>query len=140
VFVQSATNIFVVCLAVSDLTLCLFSLPVQLHYQLTDNWYFGSALCRVIFAAFAVPMYLSTCTVMLIAVDRSTYSTSSLHFIVSCHLPQHSYSFFPHCTNTSPHDALVMNRLQIVHTLLTYLHLLQAKIYQPVVLLSFTHC
>ena len=67
---QSATNVFVVCLAVSDLALCLFSLPVQLHYQLTDNWYFGSALCRVVFAAFAVPMYLSTVTVMLIAVDR----------------------------------------------------------------------
>jgi len=67
---QSATHVFVVCLAVSDLALCLFSLPVQLHYQLTDNWYLGSALCRVIFAAFAVPMYLSTVTIMLIAVDR----------------------------------------------------------------------
>jgi len=68
--VQSATHVFVVCLAVSDLALCLFSLPVQLHYQLTDNWFLGSALCRVIFAAFAVPMYLSTVTIMLIAVDR----------------------------------------------------------------------
>ena len=69
-FLQSATHVFVVCLALSDLALCLFSLPVQLHYQLTDNWYLGSALCRIIFAAFAVPMYLSTITIMLIAVDR----------------------------------------------------------------------
>jgi len=67
---QSATYVFVVCLAVSDLALCLFSLPVQLHYQLTNNWYFGNTLCRVVFAAFAVPMYLSTVTIMLIAIDR----------------------------------------------------------------------
>lgn len=70
IILQSATHVFVVCLAVSDLALCMFSLPVQLHYQLTDNWYLGSALCRIIFAAFAVPMYLSTITIMLIAVDR----------------------------------------------------------------------
>ena len=61
---------FVVCLAVSDLALCIFSLPIQLHYQLTDNWNFGSTLCRIVFAAFAVPMYLSTVTIMLIAIDR----------------------------------------------------------------------
>jgi len=69
--VQSATNVFVACLALSDLALCVFSLPVQLHYQLTNTWYFGHALCRVVFAAFAVPMHLSTCTIMFIALDRS---------------------------------------------------------------------
>jgi len=75
---QSATNVFVVCLAVSDLMLCMFSLPVQLHYQLTDNWFFGDALCRVVFAAFAVPVHLSTVTVMLIAVDRFDTTTISI--------------------------------------------------------------
>lgn len=67
---QTATNVFVLCLAISDLALCIFSLPVQLHYQLTNRWYFGSVLCRIVFAAFAVPMYLSTVTILLIAVDR----------------------------------------------------------------------
>jgi len=62
--------VFVLSLAVSDLGLCIFSLPLQLHYQLTDRWRFGALLCRVIFAAFAVPMYLSTVTILLIAIDR----------------------------------------------------------------------
>jgi len=78
VLLQSATHVFVVCLAVSDLVLCMFSLPVQLHYQLTDIWYLGSAMCRVVFAAFAVPVYLSTMTIMLIAVDRCDANTLSV--------------------------------------------------------------
>lgn len=67
---QTVTNIFVINLALSDLALCVFSLPVQLHYQLTDRWVFGEVLCRLVFSAFALPMYLSTVTILLIAVDR----------------------------------------------------------------------
>lgn len=67
---RTVTNIFIANLALSDLWLCVFSLPVQLHYQLTDYWVFGSALCRVVFSAFAVPMYVSTLSILLIAVDR----------------------------------------------------------------------
>jgi len=33
-------------LAASDLWHCLFCLPIQLHYQLTDRWIFGAVLCR----------------------------------------------------------------------------------------------
>ena len=67
---QNITNVFIANLALSDIGLCVFSLPIQLHYQLTDNWVFGSGLCRVVFAAFAMPMYVSTITIMLIAFDR----------------------------------------------------------------------
>src|SRR6218665_552648 len=67
---QTVTNIFVINLAMSDLALCVFSLPIQLHYQLTDRWVFGEVLCRLVFSAFALPMYLSTVTILLIAVDR----------------------------------------------------------------------
>lgn len=31
-------NGFISCLVVSDIVLCTFSLPVQLHYQLTEYW------------------------------------------------------------------------------------------------------
>lgn len=67
---QTVTNIFVISLAASDLSLCVFSLPIQLHYQLTDCWVLGEILCRVVFSAFALPMYLSSVTILLIAVDR----------------------------------------------------------------------
>ena len=67
---QNVTNIFIANLALSDIGLCLLSLPVQLYYQLTDHWIFGEIMCKIIFAAFAVPMYASTLTIFLIALDR----------------------------------------------------------------------
>ena len=35
---HTSTNYFIICLVVSDIVLCTFSLPVQLHYQLTNSW------------------------------------------------------------------------------------------------------
>ena len=67
---QNVTNIFIANLALSDIGLCLLSLPVQLYYQLTDRWIFGEIMCKIIFAAFAVPMYVSTLTILLIATER----------------------------------------------------------------------
>ena len=67
---QNVTNILIANLAIADIGLCMFSLPIQLYYQITDQWIFGDALCRVIFAAFAVPMYGSVLTILLIAYDR----------------------------------------------------------------------
>lgn len=67
---QNVTNIFIANLALSDIGLSVFSLPIQLHYQITDNWIFGTVMCKIIFAAFAVPMYVSTITIFLIACDR----------------------------------------------------------------------
>jgi neuropeptide Y receptor len=63
-------NVFVACLAVSDLWLCVFSGPIQLHYQLTNRWAFGLVLCRIVFAAFAVPVYVSALSILWIAIDR----------------------------------------------------------------------
>lgn len=67
---HNVTNILIANLALSDVGLCVFSLPIQLHYQLTDHWIFGEVLCRLIFSAFAVPVYVSTLTILLIAYDR----------------------------------------------------------------------
>ncbi len=67
---QNVTNIFIANLALSDIGLCIFSLPIQLHYQLTDQWIFGETLCRLVFAAFAMPMHVSALTILLIAFDR----------------------------------------------------------------------
>jgi len=35
---HTSINGFIICLVVSDFVLCTFSLPVQLHYQLTNHW------------------------------------------------------------------------------------------------------
>lgn len=67
---KTVTNVFIGNLAVSDLWLCILSLPVQLHYQMTEKWIFGPALCRIVFPAFAVPLYSSILSILWIAVDR----------------------------------------------------------------------
>ena len=66
----NATNIFIANLAVADILVCVFDLPVSLYYQLTDNWIFGSVLCHIIPCTLGVVVYASALTLMLIAVDR----------------------------------------------------------------------
>ena len=66
----NATNIFIANLAFADVFVCVFDLPVSAYYQITDDWIFGEALCRVIPVCFAVVVYASTLTLTMISVDR----------------------------------------------------------------------
>lgn len=67
---HTPTNIFIMGLAISDILLCSFNLPFQLHYQLTETWAFGGALCRVIMPTFGVPVFVSSMSILMIAIDR----------------------------------------------------------------------
>ncbi|KAK3093416.1 hypothetical protein FSP39_015413 [Pinctada imbricata] len=67
---HTATNIFISTLAVSDIVISVFSLPFQLHYGITNHWAFGSALCHIIYPLFAVPIFVSTLTILMIAGER----------------------------------------------------------------------
>lgn len=75
------TIIFVIVLATNDFCLCIFSLPIQLHYQMTEQWMFGHTMCRIVFSAFALPMYVSALTILLIAIPP--YNLSPQESIVS---------------------------------------------------------
>lgn len=67
---HTPTNIFIMGLAISDILLCSFNLPFQLHYQLTETWAFGGALCRVIMPTYGVPIFVSSMSILMIAIDR----------------------------------------------------------------------
>ncbi len=67
---RTATNIFIANLALADIFVCVFDLPLNAHYQITGSWAFGEALCHVIPAAFAVVVYASTLSLTMIAIDR----------------------------------------------------------------------
>ena len=67
---HTPTNIFIMGLATSDILLCSFNLPFQLHYQLTDVWIFGRTLCHVIMPTFGVPVFVSSMSILMIAIDR----------------------------------------------------------------------
>ncbi|KAH9515475.1 hypothetical protein Btru_014588 [Bulinus truncatus] len=67
---HTVTNIFISYLAIADVALCVFNLPIQLHYQLSNNWMFGRLLCYVAFPSFGVPLFSSSLSILMIAVDR----------------------------------------------------------------------
>lgn len=67
---HTPTNIFIMGLAISDILLCSFNLPFQLHYQLTETWAFGGALCKVIMPTYGVPVFVSSMSILMIAIDR----------------------------------------------------------------------
>ena len=67
---HTVTNIFIAYLAIADVALCVFNLPIQLHYQLNNKWVFGRVLCHVAMPTFGVPFFSSSLAILMIAVDR----------------------------------------------------------------------
>ena len=66
----NATNIFIANLAVADVFVLIFCLPLSGYYQITEDWIFGSALCHVIPPLWGMTVYVSTLTLTMIAIDR----------------------------------------------------------------------
>lgn len=78
------TNIFILGLAMSDIMLCSFNLPFQLHYQLTNQWAFGDALCKVIMPTYGVPVFVSSMSILMIAIDRYVLIVHPFRQRMSC--------------------------------------------------------
>ncbi|CAM0512303.1 unnamed protein product [Fasciola hepatica] len=64
------TNIFVLVLAISDVTLCGFNMPLQAYYELKETNDINSTACKVVFTIFGIPMHVSCLTILMIACDR----------------------------------------------------------------------
>ncbi|CAH1784323.1 unnamed protein product [Owenia fusiformis] len=67
---QSITNIFITNLAVSDIMMCLLSVPFTPLSAFLPSWVFGDAMCHVIPMILGVSVYVSTLTSTAIAIDR----------------------------------------------------------------------
>ena len=66
-------NFFIAALALSDLFLCSFSMPVTMWDLLFANWPFGpntKFLCRIVVCGQAVPLFMSSMAIVAIAWDR----------------------------------------------------------------------
>lgn len=69
----SARNIFIATLALADLQLCLFTMPMTLAGILTKYWPFGPEswfLCKLVQTVQAVTVFFSSFTIAVIAADR----------------------------------------------------------------------
>lgn len=67
---QTVTNLFITNLALSDILLCVLAVPFTPLYTFLGEWVFGSAICHLVPYAQGASVYISTLTLMSIAIDR----------------------------------------------------------------------
>lgn len=67
---QTVTNLFITNLALADILLCIFAVPFTPLYTFQGSWNFGSLLCHIMPFAQGCSVYISTLTLMSIAIDR----------------------------------------------------------------------
>ena len=67
---RTTSNIFILNLAISDLTLCFFSIPFNVYKTLRHTWMFGEFLCRLAPFFQASNVFVSSMSITAIALDR----------------------------------------------------------------------
>lgn len=67
---HTSRNLYVVNLAVSDITLCLVCMPFTLASILQHQWTMGSAFCKLVPLLQGTNIMVSVGTITVIAVDR----------------------------------------------------------------------
>nr|ALM88307.1 neuropeptide receptor A11 [Chilo suppressalis] len=67
---QTVTNLFITNLALSDILLCLFAVPLTPMYTFLGRWVFGRLLCHLMPYVQGTSVYISTLTLTSIAIDR----------------------------------------------------------------------
>lgn len=67
---RSVTNYFLVNLAIADILVCLFCVPINLAASLMSGWIFGSLMCKMVPFLQGLSVNASINTLMAIAIDR----------------------------------------------------------------------
>lgn len=67
---RTQRNIFIINLAISDLTLCLFTQPFNLYKVLKADWMLGTSMCKLVPMCAGMNVFVSTISITAIALDR----------------------------------------------------------------------
>ncbi|XP_031622005.1 uncharacterized protein LOC116340015 isoform X2 [Contarinia nasturtii] len=67
---RTITNIFIVNLAIADLLVIILCLPTTVLWDITETWFFGEAMCKVILYLQTVSVTVSVLTLTFISIDR----------------------------------------------------------------------
>ncbi|XP_064466084.1 neuropeptide F receptor-like [Ornithodoros turicata] len=67
---RTARNMFIINLAISDLVLCLFTMPFSLVEIVLKFWPLGVVTCKMVSGLQATSVYVSTISITAIALDR----------------------------------------------------------------------
>lgn len=68
--VRSVTYLFIANLAVSDLIITVFNIPINIARNLMEEWVFGSVMCHLLNFTLVTSVYVSTLTMTAICIDR----------------------------------------------------------------------
>jgi len=79
---RTPRNIFIINLAISDLTLCLFTQPFNLMKVLMPVWRLGRFMCKFVPMCAGANVFVSTISITAIALDRFQVSNSQ-HTLVA---------------------------------------------------------
>lgn len=67
---QTVQNIFILNLAMSDVLMCLLSVPITPITNIFKTWFFGQWICHLLPFVQAVSVFVSTFSLSVIAIDR----------------------------------------------------------------------
>ena len=67
---RTPRNIFIINLAISDLTLCVFTQPLNLYLLIRTQWGLGSFMCKMVTMFQGTNLFVSTISITAIALDR----------------------------------------------------------------------
>ena len=67
---RTPRNIFILNLALSDLTLCVFTQPLNLYLLIQTQWNLGSFMCKLVTMFQGTNVFVSTISITAIAMDR----------------------------------------------------------------------
>ncbi|CAM1325958.1 NPY1R (predicted) [Pycnogonum litorale] len=67
---KTARNILIMNLAISDIILCIFTMPFSLLEVLSKHWTLGPTMCKLSGALQASSIFVSTISITAIAIDR----------------------------------------------------------------------
>ncbi|KAL8558882.1 hypothetical protein ACOMHN_054313 [Nucella lapillus] len=67
---RTPRNIFIINLAISDLTLCVFTQPLNLYLLIKTQWELGSFMCKFVTMFQGTNVFVSTISITAIALDR----------------------------------------------------------------------
>nr|XP_018905595.1 PREDICTED: orexin receptor type 1-like isoform X1 [Bemisia tabaci] len=67
---RTITNYFIVNLAVADFMVILFCLPPTVVWDVTETWFMGTALCKIVLYIQTVSVAVSVLTLTFISIDR----------------------------------------------------------------------
>ncbi|OQR78601.1 neuropeptide F receptor-like [Tropilaelaps mercedesae] len=67
---RTARNVYIINLAISDLILCLFTMPFTLVELILRYWPLGTVTCKLVGGLEATSIFVSTISITAIAIDR----------------------------------------------------------------------